>query len=166
MAKYLVFSLIIAAGYFLLSGSEEIPKGFASADVIGKHVVSALNAKDSDKALQVFVPRAVLENAMDCPGINPWISDSSDDRREVNALLRFRWRKPSQPIEYLGHELTKRDEFLPGDDILGCTAKSNITRSLVRMKARHYFYGGKTESTVGANLIQIGSSGEWWVLKR
>jgi hypothetical protein len=166
MTKYLVLFLIIAAGYLLLTGSEEIPKGFTSPDAIGEHVVSALNAKDSDKALQVFVPRAILEEAMDCAGINPWVSDSNDDRVEVNALLRFRWRKPSQPIEFLGHEVTKTEEFLSGDNIQGCTAKTAITRWIVRMKGRHYFYGGKTESEMGANLIQIGSTGEWWVLKR
>jgi hypothetical protein len=166
MTKYLVLILVIIAGYLLLFGGEETREGFQSPDDIGRHAVAALNAKDADGVLSIYAPEAVLEDALDCPGINPWVSDSEDDLRELNAMLRFRWRKPSRPIEYLGHKVSRTDRFGPGDDIQGCRATSSITRLLVRMKGRHYFYGGRSESTHGVNLIQVGTGSGWWVLKR
>jgi len=116
--------------------------------------------------LDVYVPTALLEEALDCPGINPWVADLTEDIQEVNAILRFRLRTPSKPAEYLRHTVTRTDQFFPGDDIQGCKARTNITRLLTRMQGRHYLYGGRMESTMGANLIQIGADGAWWVLKR
>jgi hypothetical protein len=164
--KFIVLILLVVSGYLLFSGGDEERKGFESPDAIGKHVVAALNAKDRDAVLDVYVPKAMLEEALDCPGTNPWLTDSTEDIQEVNAILRFGFRRSSRAAEYLKHDVTRIDNFGPGDDVQGCTAKTNITRYLTRMHGRHYFYGTKMESKVGANLIKIGLDGDWWVLKR
>jgi len=164
--KYMVLILAVLSGYLLFSGESSKRRGYASPDAIGNHVAGALSAKDRDAVLDVYAPTALLEEALDCSGINPWVADSTEDYQEVNRMLQFGFRRTARPVEYTSHEVTREDQFLPGDDVQGCKARTNITRLLTMMHGRHYFYGTKMESKMGANLIKIGSDGDWWVLKR